>query len=132
MTTLKSIGVVLLALIVVGVLSHLTDLVLEHTYLMKIPFDRNPLWLMLLVTFYRTIYVIVGGYITAVLAPARPTRLVIIYTAIGFALGTMGAIVMWHEPPHWYPVSLIVLGVPAAWYGGKLGLNRKSKGSLPV
>jgi hypothetical protein len=120
MYILKSIGAVLAALIVVFALSHATDFVLENTGLMKLPFGDNPLWLMLFVTLYRTIYVVVGGYVVAWLAPSKPTRLVLIFASIGFLLGTMGAIAMWHEPPHWYPVALVLLGVPAAWLGGKL------------
>ena len=128
MTTyvLKSIGAVLLALIVVGVLSHATDFVLEQTGFMKLPFSDNPLWLMFFVTFYRTVYVVVGGYVAAWLAPSKPMRLVTIYACIGFLLGTAGAVAMWHEPPHWYPVALILLGVPAAWLGGKLRVSRET------
>jgi hypothetical protein len=120
MDALKNIGAILLALIIVFVLSGVTDYVLETTGLMKLPFADNSLWLMLIVVLYRTIYVVIGGYVVAWFAPQRPMRLVTIYAAIGFVLGTSGAIMMWHEPPHWYPIVLIVLGVPAAWFGGKL------------
>jgi hypothetical protein len=129
---LKSIGAVVGALIVVGVLSHATDFVLENTGLMKLLFADNPLWLMWFVVFYRTVYVIIGGYVVAWLAPSKPMRLVVIFASIGFLLGTMGAIAMWHEPPHWYPVALILLGVPAAWWGGKLKDSRlKIQNSRP-
>ena len=124
MNVLKSIGAVLLALVVVGVLSHATDFILESTGLMKLPFADNPLWLMLLVTLYRTVYVVIGGYVVAAFAPSKPMKHVFIYASIGFVLGTAGAVAMWHEPPHWYPVALILLGVPAAWLGGKLKVNK--------
>jgi hypothetical protein len=127
---LKSIGVVLLALVIVFALSHLTDVILEKTGSMKIPFAENPLWLMLFVTIYRTLYVAIGGYVIAAFAPSRPMRLLTVYAAIGFALGTLGAIAMWHEPPHWYPVALIILGVPAALVGGKLRDARMQRNNV--
>lgn len=127
MNTLKSIGSILVALIIVFFLSGVTDYILETTGLMRRPFGSNPLLLMLMVTLYRTIYVAIGGYVVALLAPSRPMRQVTIYAGIGFALGTLGAIVMWREPPHWYPISLIVLGVPAAWIGGRLRTSPKDQ-----
>ncbi|HEY9049354.1 MAG TPA: hypothetical protein VIN08_25810 [Ohtaekwangia sp.] len=118
--TLKSIGAVLAGLIAIFALSHVTDLILEKSGAMKLPFDTNPLWLKLFVTIYRTVYVAIGCYITAALAPAKPMKHVYILASIGVVLGILGAVAMWHEPPHWYPIALIVLSIPAAWAGGKL------------
>jgi hypothetical protein len=123
MTMLKSIGAVLGGLIAIFALSHVTDLILEKSGFMKLPFSTNPLWLMMGVTMYRTIYVVIGSYLAARLAPGKPMRHAVILGSVGFVLGIIGAVAMWHEPPHWYPVSLIVLGVPAAWLGGWLRQN---------
>jgi hypothetical protein len=120
MKTLKSIGAVFAGMIAVFALSHLTDLVLEKTGILLVPFHNNPLWLMLFVTFYRCLYVVAGAYVTAALAPAHPMRHVWTFAGLGCVLGTLGAVAMWHLPPHWYPVSLVILGVPSAWLGGKL------------
>ncbi|MFZ6012709.1 MAG: hypothetical protein ACOYXT_20355 [Bacteroidota bacterium] len=123
MYILKSVGVILLSLLIVGGLSHVTDVILESNGWMKIPFGQNPLWLMLVVTLYRFIYVAVGSYVTAALAPSKPMRLVLIGMAIGLLLGTMGAIVMWNEPPRWYPIAIVLSGIPASLLGGKLRLR---------
>ncbi|MBL8995290.1 MAG: hypothetical protein JNM63_18235, partial [Spirochaetia bacterium] len=72
MKVLKSIGSVLAGILAIFLLSHLTDLLLEKTGVMKLPFDKNPLWFMILVVVYRCLYVAVGSYITAALAPSRP------------------------------------------------------------
>lgn len=131
MKTFKSIGAVLAGIIAVFALSTITDVILEQTGLLKLPFGTNPLWFIIGVVVYRTIYVVAGSYITATLAPDKPMKHSIIYGAIGFVLGTLGTIVMWHEPPHWYPISLVVLGVPGAWLGGKLRTKRPQyKGQL--
>src|SRR3712207_2510015 len=102
--TFKSIGAVLVGLVAIFFLSHITVMVLEKTGLMRIPFGENPLWLMLLVTFYRCLYVTAGSYITAVLAPANPMKHSMILASIGFVLGILGAIAMWDQSPNWYPV----------------------------
>lgn len=118
--TLKSIAAIFVGLITVFVLSHLTDFVLKKTGVMKIPFDQNPLGIMIIVTIYRSIYVVGGCYIAATLAPDKPMLHAMGLGAIGFALGVLGAIAMWDKPPHWYPIALIILALPCAWLGGKL------------
>lgn len=118
--SLKSVGAIVGGILVVFVLSHVTDLVLEKSGWMKIPFNTNPLWVMLAVTFYRNVYVVAGSYVAASLAPKNPMKHVFIFTFIGFLLGTLGTIAMWHEPPHWYPIALVILGVPSALLGGVL------------
>ncbi len=120
MKILKSFGAILAGLIAIFALSTLTDIVLEKSGFMKLPFAANPLWLMILVTLYRNIYVVAGSYITASLAPDKPMKHSITLASIGFILGVAGAVVMWHEPPRWYPIALIILGWPSCWLGAKL------------
>jgi hypothetical protein len=123
MNILKSVAAIFAGLVTVFVLSLLTDYILESTGIMKMPFGSNPLWLMISVTIYRNVYVVAGGYVTAILAPNKPMKHALILGGIGFILGTMGAIAMWHEPPHWYPIALVIFGLPSAWLGGKLKSN---------
>lgn len=121
MKTLKSIGAVLAGLVAIFVLSGATDFILENTGIMITdPFADNGTGFILLVVLYRQVYVIIGAYITALLAPDKPMKHAMILAAVGFVLGVTGAIVMWHIPPHWYPISLIILGWPSAWLGGWL------------
>jgi len=120
MKTFKSILAVFVGILIIFALSTVTDVILEGTELMKLPFDANPLWVKLVVVLYRNVYVAVGAYITAAMAPANPMKHVWILAGIGCVLGILGAVAMWHEPPHWYPISLIILGVPFAWLGGRL------------
>ncbi|HEV8515968.1 MAG TPA: hypothetical protein VGQ59_21960 [Cyclobacteriaceae bacterium] len=120
-STLKSIGAILVGLIAVFVLSILTDMALESTGLMQTnPFDANPWWLIVIVIIYRNIYGAAGSYLAARFAPNKPMRHAMILGFIGFALTIVGAVVMWDMPPHWYPLTLIVLALPSAWLGGKL------------
>jgi hypothetical protein len=126
MKTLKSIGAILLGIIVVFALSHFTDWLLESNGMMIIPFDENPIGLKLFVTFYRNLYVAIGCYVAVAFAPDKPFKHIIIFASIGAFLGILGAVAMWNIPPHWYPIALIVLGIPSAWIGGWLRVRKSS------
>lgn len=87
------------------------------------PFVENPVWLIVLIILYRTIFNIFGCYLTARLAPNKPMKYAIILGVICIVLTIIGLISEWGTPPHWYPISLIVLTLPAAWLGGKWQLK---------
>jgi hypothetical protein len=125
MKTLKSTGAILTGFVFVVIISIATDLTLANTGVMKQPFEYNTPWFILLVIGYRTLYGIIGTYITATLAPDKPMRHAMISGLIGLALSITGAIVMREEGPAWYAISLIVLALPTAWAGGKLKLMRQ-------
>lgn len=122
---LKSIGAIIAGMAVGAILSLATDKILEVTNIMKItPFDENPVWLIALVIIYRTIFNLTGTYTAAKLAPSKPMKHAIILGIIGTLVGIIGTIAMWHIPPHWYPISLVILTMPAAWLGGKLATKK--------
>jgi hypothetical protein len=76
---------------------------------------------LLLATIYRTVYGVLGSYITAWLAPYRPMGHAMVGGAIGLAVSILGAAVTWNKGaafgPHWYPLALVVLALPTAWGG---------------
>src|SRR5262245_21230413 len=60
---------------------------------------------------YRVVYTLLGGFITARLAPHAPMRHVMILALIGLAAGTAGAIVAITQAdlgPNWYPIAIAV------------------------
>jgi hypothetical protein len=123
--TFKSIGAVIAGLAVVFILSMLTDLVLQKTGVMIMdPFIENPVWLIVVIVLYRTVFNAFGCYLAARLAPQNPMKHAMILGSIGVVLTVVGLIAMWDIPPRWYPVSLIVLTLPAAWLGGKMAINK--------
>jgi hypothetical protein len=77
-------------------------------------------WMLALALSYRTLYTILGGCITAMLAPEKPMGHVVALGVIGIIAGTLGAIVGWNLGDHWYPVALALLAFPSVWLGGKL------------
>jgi O-antigen/teichoic acid export membrane protein len=76
-----------------------------------------------LATIYRTLYGILGSYITARLAPRRPMLHAMVGAIVGTIMGTVGAVVTWNHTemgPHWYPLALIATAFPCAWIGGRI------------
>lgn len=124
---LKSTGAVVAGMLTGAVLSIATDKILEGSGILKTdPFAANSVGMIALVVIYRTLYNIAGCYLAARLAPSKPMKHAIILGVIGLAFAILGTLVMWHVPPHWYPLSLIILTLPAAWLGGKLALKHIS------
>jgi hypothetical protein len=62
--------------------------------------------------FYRSLFGTIGSYLTARLLPYKPMIHSIIGGIIGFVIATLGAVVMWDKPPHWYAIALISTTLP--------------------
>lgn len=123
--TFKSIGAVIAGFALLVILSMITDSILEKTGVMKTqPFSDNPVWLIVIIVLYRTVFNTLGCYLAARLAPNNPMKHAIILGVIGVVLTIAGLIAMWDIPPRWYPVSLIVLTLPAAWLGGRMAIKK--------
>jgi hypothetical protein len=75
-------------------------------------------------TVYRVAYTVLGGYVTAALAPRRPMLHVLTLGAIGFLVAMVGAAATWNAGPSlgpkWYPALLVVTALPCVWAGGVL------------
>ena len=73
---------------------------------------------------YRIAFTILGGYVTARLAPHAPVRHAIILGIIGTVLAFLGAvatITQFDFGPDWYPISLVITALPCTWVGGRIG-----------
>jgi hypothetical protein len=119
----RSIAALLAGFVVVLILSLGTDVVLHATGVFpKLGQSMsNPLFF--LATTYRTVYAIVGSYVTARVAPYKPMQHALVGGPIGLALSVVGAVVTWNKPelgPHWYPLALVVTALPCAWIGGRI------------
>jgi hypothetical protein len=124
----KSIGAVLAGLITIIFLSNGTDMILEATGIFPSVEEQRlhgfmTTWMVGLALFYRLVYLIVGGYVTAALAPVKAMNHVIVLGSIGTLLGILGAIATWGFAPGWFLVTPTVLGIPSVWIGGKLRIR---------
>ena len=122
----RSIWAIVAGFLFVVVLSIATDVVFHKLGVFPPLGQYTPDKPLLLATFYRFIYGIIGSYITARLAPNRPMFHALLGGCIGIAIGTLGAALTWNQNlgAHWYPVALIVLALPQSWLGAKLFLRR--------
>ena len=126
----RSVWAIFAGFLVVVVLSIATDLLMHVVGVMPPigqPVTDKPL---LVATIYRSIYAILGSYITARLAPYQPMLHALWGGVIGLVLGVIGAVTTWNRGPefgpHWYPIALIVVALPCAWVGGKIAERQMS------
>ncbi|MDB5047371.1 MAG: hypothetical protein JWO30_442 [Fibrobacteres bacterium] len=126
---MRSIGAVLAGFVAVFVLSMGTDMVLHAA-------GVYPAWglamsqqLFLLATAYRIVYGLVGGYITARLAPSGPMRHAIILGLIGTVVGLVATAATWNKGPEfgpkWYALAIAAIALPCSWAGGRMAARRK-------
>jgi len=119
----RSVAALLAGFVVVLILSLGTDVVLHATGVFPKLGQAmsNPLFF--LATAYRSVYAIIGSYITARVAPYKPMQHALVGGLIGLVLSIVGALVTWNKPelgPHWYPLALVVTALPCAWIGGRI------------
>lgn len=121
---LRSIGAVLAGLVAIFVLTTAVDVALHAAGVFPPWEQRMSDGLFVLALAYRIVFGVVGCYIAARLAPARPMLHAIVLGAVGVVLSTVGAIVMWNAGPAWYSLAVIAIALPCAWAGGQLYLRR--------
>ena len=121
----RSFGAVIGGIVVALVLTLLTDLALHAMGVFPPSGQAATDGPLALATLYRVVYGILGAYVTARLAPARPVLHAMIGGGLGFVVSLVGAVATWNKGaefgPHWYPLALIVTALPCAWLGGWLG-----------
>jgi hypothetical protein len=118
----RSVWAIVAGFLAVVILSLATDILLHLVHVDPPMNQRLSDNLSLLATFYRTIYSILGSYVTARLAPNRPLLHAMVGAGIGMVLGTVGAVATWNKDlgPHWYSIALVVEGIPCAWIGARI------------
>lgn len=120
---LRSVLAVLAGFVTVAALSTLTDIPL---HLLGIyPPNGEPMFepeLNALALSYRIAFTVLGGYVTARLAPSNPAVHVLVLAVIGLGMGVLGVMVSMNANlgPAWYPIALAATAVPAVWLGGRL------------
>ena len=106
-----------------------TDWLLENTGIFPPPSDQGLFvtWMLALALLYRSVYAVVGGYITARLAPNHTMRHVTVLAVLGTLGGIAGVVAGWNLSAHWYPIALAVTAFPLVWLGGNIymrGVNQ--------
>lgn len=119
MKTTKTIFAIIAGFLTVVILSTVTDFVLEKLGILPSPKDGLFItWMLVLALAYRSIYTVVGGYVTAWLAPERPIHVVKILAFIGLLAGIVGIVFGWNLSQHWYPIAIAITGPIFTILGG--------------
>jgi hypothetical protein len=125
-----SIGAVLAGLAVTIVLSVGTDAVLQMAGLFDAASPRKFAWPYCLATLYRILYTVIGGYVTARIAPSRPMRHAMVQGAIGLAAAIGGVIAASGRGadfgPFWYPLAVAAIALPGVWMGAQIRMRQLS------
>jgi len=116
---LRSVGALLLGLVVVVLLSLAADQVARMLGLLP-PLDAPaPESGALVLPFaYRSVIVVLGAYIVARFAPYAPMGHALISGVLGLVLSIAGAVAQWDLGSHWYPIAIVLTAVPYSWLGG--------------
>jgi hypothetical protein len=122
----RRISAVFAGLIVIFILSTATDVVLHKAGFYPdwtAPIDDVQA---LVSTSYRIAFSIFGCYVAARLAPDHPMRHALALGVAGVIISLAGALATWNAGlgPRWYALALVVVSMPCAWTGGRLGEAR--------
>lgn len=118
---LKSIFAIIAGFLVVAILSTVTDSILEAVGVFPPPTGGLFItWMLVLALAYRCVYTVLGGWVTAKLAPQNPKKHVLILATIGTIAAIVGTVVGWNLSQHWYPIALVITALPCCLLGGKL------------
>src|SRR5690606_25950597 len=115
----KSIWAVVAGFVSIVILSVATDFVFKTLGV----FPQQELfaaWMLGIALVYRSVFTVVGGYVTARLAPQNPMRHVYVLMALGFVGSVVGVIAGWNLGNQWYPIALAITGPLFVWVGGRL------------
>jgi len=128
----RSLAAVLAGLIVNAALSSATDvlLVAARVFPPLREFGHPASFsdsLLLLALLYRTLYGVLGCYITAWLSPQRPMAHAMALGGIGLVIGVVGAVATWNAWTSWYSLAIIAVTLPSAWLGGRILQYRQSR-----
>lgn len=124
MAIFRSVLAVLAGIIFIVAASTGTDLALERTVLPAMNTAQASPPLLALALAYRVLFGVIGGWITAKLAPSRPMTHAVVLGVIGTAAALAGVVVAWSFGNQWYPIALVVLALPQCWLGARLAARR--------
>jgi len=125
----RTIGALVAGLVVGIALTLGTDAILHATGVFPPSGQAMSNGLFGLATAYRVVYSVVASYVAARFAPDRPMWHALVLGAVNLAVSLGGTVATWNRGPefgpHWYPISLVVLALPAAWLGGRIYGSRQ-------
>jgi hypothetical protein len=123
----RSVGAVLAGLVTVIVTHTGTDAILHASGVYPEAGQVMSDGLFALAATYRILFTVLGGYVTARLAPSKALEHALVLGCIGSVLALAGLLAMLGRElgPAWYPLALVVTALPSCWLGGRWSLPSK-------
>ena len=117
------------------ILSRSVDILLESTGVFPTVAQQQAdgfdvLWMNILALCYRMAFGVLGGYVTAAVAPNRPARHVHLLAIIATAVAVISNVAVATIPatanvlPAWFAVALVLIAYPSTWLGGRWYLRK--------
>lgn len=119
MSKLRSVGAVV-AGIAANFLAVPIDAALEGAGLLSPPGAEIRDLSLAIALGYRIVLAVLGGAVTARLAPSSPRAHALALGVVGLLLSSAGAAAQWDLGHHWYPLCLVATCLPASWAGARL------------
>jgi hypothetical protein len=123
----RSIGAVVAGMLAIVVTHTGTDAVLHESGVFPPAGQTMSGALFTLAISYRLFFSVLGGALTAYLAPARPLKHALVLGSIGMLGSLAGLLATLGRPefgPLWYPLALVLTSLPCCWLGASLELIR--------
>lgn len=132
---LRSIGAVVGGFAATFLLSVATDATMHLLGWFPAPGRSMADSLFVVAALYRATFTVVGGYVTARLAPNRPFGHACALAVLGLLAGTAGVIAFYQGAPGifgpaWYAYSIPLMAIPCVLAGGMLGTGRRIQAVL--
>jgi hypothetical protein len=125
----RSVGAVVAGFACTALLSVGTDAFMHARGIFPASGEAMSEGLFLWAATYRLVFTVLGGYMTAGLAPRWPMSHVLALGAVGVLAATAGTVATWNAGPafgpRWYPILLVVTALPCVWVGGMLRIRRQ-------
>ena len=125
---IRSVGAVVAGFATVAALSMGADALIYGAGLAR-PGQAMSDPMFALAALYRATFTVVGGFVTARLAPDRPMGHAWVLAGIGLLAG-LGGVAAWYAArspefgPAWYAISIPVSAIPCVWLGARLGMRK--------
>lgn len=119
---IQSIAAVVAGFVLAGALNVGTNALLARVAPSLVPTGApvtDPAALVLICA-YVAAFGILGCYVTARLAPARPMLHALVTGGLAFAMSIPLTLSAWNDAPAWFNVYNLLAVMPYAWIGGRL------------
>ena len=125
---IRSVGAVVAGFATVAALSMGADALIYGAGLAR-PGQAMSDPMFALAALYRATFTVVGGFVTARLAPDRPMGHAWVLAGLGL-LGGLGGVAAYYTAnkpefgPAWYVLSIPLSAIPCVWLGARLAIGR--------